>query len=71
MNALRSRPRVLVIDAHRYEVRDGPDYGQYVVLRDGLPWAFVRCGDEGNFVGNTVEGWIEPGLVGRIMTEAR
>ena len=73
MNALRSRThsRAVVIDAHRHEVEDGPDRGPYVVLRDGSHWAFVRRGDERQWIGNTVDGWSELALGVRIMAEAR
>jgi hypothetical protein len=54
-----------------YEVIPGPDRGQYYVDRDGERWAFVRRGDEGQWIGNTVDGWVEPALVARIMNEAR
>jgi hypothetical protein len=72
MNALRSRPqaRAVVLDSHHYELLEGPDRGQFYVLRDGASWAFVRRGDEGQWIGNTVEGWIEPTLVARIMAGA-
>jgi hypothetical protein len=46
----------------------GPDRGQYVVARDSEQWwSFVRRDGDGNFVGSTAEGWLEPAFVARIM----
>ena len=60
--------RVATIDGFRYAVIPGPDRGQYVVARDGEPWwCFVRRDADGNFVGSTAEGRLEPSFVARIM----
>ena len=60
--------RVTTIDGHRYAVAPGPDRGQYVVARDDEQWwCFVRRDGDGNFVGSTAEGWLEPAFVARIM----
>jgi hypothetical protein len=69
----RSRhwPRTVEIDGVSYRVSPGPDRGEFHVDRDGAPWAFVRRGDEGQWVANDVHGWISPSLIERIMSEAR
>jgi hypothetical protein len=69
MNAFQSQQfRAFVLEGFRYEVIPGPDRGQYFVDRDGERWAFFRRGDEGGGWGTR---WVEPSLVGRIMSEAR
>jgi hypothetical protein len=71
MNAVRSSARAVIIDRQRYELHDGPDRGEYLLFRDGDFWAFVRRGDQGQWLGNTFDGWLEPWLVARTMSEAR
>jgi hypothetical protein len=59
---------VVELDGHRYAVAPGPDRGQYVIARDGEQWwCFVRRDGDGNFIGSTVEGWLEPSFVAQIM----
>jgi hypothetical protein len=46
----------------------GPDRGQYVIARDDERWwCFVRRDGDGNFVGSTADGWLEPSFVARLM----
>jgi hypothetical protein len=65
------RVRRLTIEGRVYEVQHGPDRGEWLVVRDGAHWGFVRRDEDGDWIGNDCDRWIDEALVNRIMREAR
>ncbi len=65
-----ARVRTCTIEGRFYRVHEGPDRGQRLIERDHQHWAFARRDEEGNWIANTVHGWVDPALVARIMGEA-
>jgi hypothetical protein len=65
------RVRSVTIEGRLYEVRHGPDRGEWLVSRDGAHVAFVRRDEDGAWMGNDLAGWVDQALIDRIMREAR